>query len=80
MRVKLKFANGGQIQVPDAEPGCKVVLLLVVAGSTIHDKIRRENEKGEGEKNKKPRKKFSHSKFLKQKLRQKIVKISTGLT
>ena len=29
-RVKLKFANGGQIQVPDAEPGCKVVHLLVV--------------------------------------------------
>ena len=55
------FANGGQIQVPDAEPGCKVVLLLVVAWSTIHDKIRRE-------------------KFLKQKLRQKMVKISTGLT
>ena len=37
---------------------------------------------GEREKNKMPRKKFSHSKFLKQKLRQKIVnvKISTGLT
>ena len=42
----------------------------------------RENttRKGEGEKNKMPRKKFSHSKFLKQKLRQKMVKISTGLT
>ena len=35
--------------------------------------------KGEGEKNKMPRKTFSHSKFLKQKLRQKMVKISSGL-
>ena len=26
----IKFANGEQIQVPDAEPGCKVVHLLVV--------------------------------------------------
>ena len=44
------MGGGGQIQVPDAEPGWKVVHLLVVEWSTIHDKIRRENEKGRREK------------------------------
>ena len=45
--------------------------------TTRHDEKTR---KGEGEKNKMLRKKFSRSKFLKQKLRQKMVKISTDLT
>ena len=49
----------------------------------LHDRLfttryDEKTRKGEGKKNKMPRKKFSHSKFLKQKLRQKMVKISSG--
>ena len=65
-----------RMQIPDVR-WCSYLLLHDRLFTTRYDEKTR---KGEGEKNKMPRKKFSHSKFLKQKLRQKMVKISTGLT
>ena len=61
------------MQSPDVR-WCSYLLLHDQLFTTRYDEKTR---KGEGEKNKMPRKKFSHSKFLKQKLRQKMVKISS---
>ena len=65
-----------RMQIPDVR-SCSYLLLHDRLFTTRYDEKTR---KGEGEKNKMPRKKFSHSKLLKQKLRQKMVNISTGLT
>ena len=78
-RVKLKFANGGKfksrMQRPDVR-SCSYWLLHDRLFTTRYDEKTR---KGEGEKNKMPRKKFSRSKFLKQKLRQKMVKYGLNI-